>query len=356
MREQGRTVTVACDSSSTPTSRSSTLSNLDALLGKTSNPEPQVDTVAEDDAAASAAAISVSVTEKVDPEPLFRALESARASNSVEGVKAAMEELASAGAAPLFGSLVSRLRRRTTSISDLTSVGIKKPESIATPEVRDDEGFLTSVLLGATPIVFGSSFLPGEWGFWLPYLTGGAVLVVMGLGSTAPGLLYAVTDNITGRMKGAGESPDSDRALRHEAAHFLVSYVLGTPVMGYSLGIGEEHTDLAELNLGRKMALKLLDEDEVNRLAVIAMAGVAGEGVAFDEVKGGTADLFDLQRLINRSRKGLSSDEQQSLSRWAVKEAATIVKRESAAYERLMTAMKEGRTAAECIRAIESSV
>lgn len=62
----------------------------------------------------------------------------------------------------------------------------------------------------------------------MPYLTGAVVLVVLAVGSTAPGLLAFVI----GRF--AQVFPDyRERVLRHEAAHFLVSIVCdGNHVIG----------------------------------------------------------------------------------------------------------------------------
>lgn len=57
-------------------------------------------------------------------------------------------------------------------------------------------------------------------GFFVPYLTGAIVLVVLAIGSTAPGLLQF----IIGRF--AQVFPDyRERVLRHEAAHFLVRHM-----------------------------------------------------------------------------------------------------------------------------------
>lgn len=54
-------------------------------------------------------------------------------------------------------------------------------------------------------------------GFFVPYLTGSLVIVVLAVGSTAPGLLQAVIGWF------AQVFPDyRERVLRHEAAHFLV--------------------------------------------------------------------------------------------------------------------------------------
>ena len=54
-------------------------------------------------------------------------------------------------------------------------------------------------------------------GFFVPYLAGGVSLVVLAVGSTAPGLLNFFTDKFQTLF------PDfRDRVLRHEAGHFLV--------------------------------------------------------------------------------------------------------------------------------------
>lgn len=52
-------------------------------------------------------------------------------------------------------------------------------------------------------------------------------------------------------------------------------------------------------------------EETLNALAVISMAGVAGEGLSFEDIQGQSADLFTLQKMMNRSAKKLSAGEQQ---------------------------------------------
>lgn len=60
--------------------------------------------------------------------------------------------------------------------------------------------------------------LPGDWGFFGAYLTGGIALAVLAVGSTAPGLLQVVIDKFSQIF------PDyKQRVIQHEAAHFLVS-------------------------------------------------------------------------------------------------------------------------------------
>jgi hypothetical protein len=64
----------------------------------------------------------------------------------------------------------------------------------------------------------------------------------------------------------------------------------------------------------------------VKSLHVIA-AGIAAEGLKYEEVMGQTADLFDLQRILLRSKSKLSAQQQQNITRWAVWRAAALLKK-----------------------------
>ena len=66
-------------------------------------------------------------------------------------------------------------------------------------------------------------------GFFVPYLAGGVSLVVLAVGSTAPGLLNFFTDKFQALF------PDfRDRVLRHEAGHFLVRGLQGSGFRVYN--------------------------------------------------------------------------------------------------------------------------
>lgn len=85
------------------------------------------------------------------------------------------------------------------------------------------------------------------------------------------------------------------------------------------------------------------------------MAGLAAEGLKYDKVVGQSADLFTLQRFINRSKPQLSKEQQQNLTRWAVLFAGSLIKNNKATHEALMEAMLKNATVVECIEAIEKA-
>jgi len=184
----------------------------------------------------------------------------------------------------------------------------------------------------------------------VPYLVGSISLVVLAVGSISPGLLQAAIGGF------ASFFPDyQERISRHEAAHFLVAYLLGLPILGYSLDIGKEHVNLIDEKLEKLIYSGQLDAKDLDRLAVVAMAGLAAEGLQYDKVVGQSADLFTLQRLINRCKPQISKEQQQNLTRWAVLFAASLLKNNKVVHEALTSAMTRKATVLECIEAIEKA-
>ncbi len=143
--------------------------------------------------------------------------------------------------------------------------------------------------------------------------------------------------------------------MLHEAAHFLIGYLLGVPVAGYSILIGSEHTEFAEAKLQKRIIEKLLTDEEIDQLAVVAVAGMAAEGQKFEEVLGQTADLQDLQRILLRSQSKLSAGQQQNITRWAVYTAGQMLRKYKAEHEALQAALDRGASISECIEAIENA-
>ncbi|KAI9113957.1 hypothetical protein K1719_015208 [Acacia pycnantha] len=276
-------------------------------------------------------------------------LESAISQKDSNAVKGALDQLSEVGWATKWSSQ-PYVSRRTTSVRELTSLGIKNAENLAIPSVRNDAAFLFTVVgtTGFLAVLAGQ--LPGDWGFFVPYLIGSISLVVLAVGSTSPGLLQAAISSFSSVF------PDyQERISRHEAAHFLTAYLLGLPILGYSLDIGKEHVNLIDERLEKLIYSGQLDAKELDKLAVVAMAGLAAEGLTYDKVVGQSADLFTLQRFINRSKPQLSKDQQQNLTRWAVLFAASLLKNNKVLHEALMRAMSNKASVLECIKAIESA-
>lgn len=233
---------------------------------------------------------------------------------------------------------------------ELTTLGIKNAENLAIPSVRNDAAFLFTVVgtTGFLGVIAGQ--LPGDWGFFVPYLLGSISLVVLAVGSISPGLLQAAIGGFSTFF------PDyQDRIARHEAAHFLVAYLIGLPILGYSLDIGKEHVNLVDDRLQKLIYSGQLDEKELDRLAIVSMAGLAAEGLKYDKVIGQSADLFSLQRFINRCTAKISKEQQKNLTRWAVLFAGSLLKNNTAIHEALVSAMLKKASVLECIRVIETA-
>ncbi|XVE86673.1 hypothetical protein DITRI_Ditri18aG0053300 [Diplodiscus trichospermus] len=293
--------------------------------------------------------LQIRASSSAAPDVDMKTLESAISKKDSGAVKEALDQLSEVGWAKKWSSQ-PYVSRRTTSLRELTSLGIKNAENLAIPSVRNDAAFLFTVVgtTGFLGVLAGQ--LPGDWGFFLPYLIGSISLVVLAVGSISPGLLQAAIGGFSSFF------PDyQERIAGHEAAHFLIGYLLGLPILGYSLDIGKEHVNLIDEKLEKLIYSGQLDAKELDRLAVVAMAGLAAEGLKYDKVVGQSADLFTLQRFINRSNPKLSNDQQQNLTRWAVLFAGSLLKNNKVTHEALMSAMSKKATVLECIQAIEKA-
>ncbi|KAH7430683.1 hypothetical protein KP509_08G009100 [Ceratopteris richardii] len=279
----------------------------------------------------------------------FLPLQEALSKSDGDAVMKAMEQLRQAGWAKLWNSQ-PYVSRRTTFIRELTSLGIKNAEKLGIPSVRDDAAFLWTVVGVTSLLAVLAGQLPGDWGFFVPYLIGSISLIVLAIGSIAPGVLQVAIVSFSSLFEDY-----QDRVTRHEAAHFLVAYLLGVPIVGYSLDTGKEHVNLTDEKVQKRIYEGKIDSKELDKLAVVAMAGLAAEGLKYDKVTGQSADLFSLQRLINRTKPPLSNEQQQNLTRWAVLFSGSLLKNNSKVHEALMMAMTQKASVFDCIQTIEKA-
>ncbi len=84
-----------------------------------------------------------------------------------KGILECMEELKQAELNPKWGKASTGLSRRNVFQGELRQVGIKSPEAIAKPSVRNDAAFLITVTLSTSLVaVVAGAVLPGDWGFF----------------------------------------------------------------------------------------------------------------------------------------------------------------------------------------------
>lgn len=80
----------------------------------------------------------------------------------------------------------------------LLQVGIKNPDTLSTPSVRNDAAFLITVVLSSSVVAtLAGVFLPGDWGFFTSYLIGGISIAVLAIGSINPGILQFFIDSFS---------------------------------------------------------------------------------------------------------------------------------------------------------------
>ncbi|GAB5359876.1 hypothetical protein AAMO2058_000579900 [Amorphochlora amoebiformis] len=283
---------------------------------------------------------------------VFNGLEGVLRKPEVDSVALAQElnVLKEKGVLKRWGAVADETRSRPINFAQLKNAGIQNPESLAGGDVQDDLTLLVSYVLVSSVLATGAANFPGQAGFFLPYLIAGSSLVLLGIGSTNPGILSGPKTAI------AKLNPEFERRLiRHEAAHFLAGYLLGIPVKEYNIdtptGISP-HVEFAEF-MDEETLRKPVPRAELEKFGPLAMSGLAAEGLEFETVKGGQADLLQLQIMLDRGNPRMSPTEQQDFTRWAVYRAVEILKSNRRAHDDLMVAMTEGRSVIDCIRAIE---
>lgn len=196
----------------------------------------------------------------------YKVLDDVVATKDADALRSALDKLQEQGKTKLWSS-TSSISRRNTFMTELTRLGIKNPEQLASPSVRNDAVFLVTVVGVTSAIAVAAGQLPGDWGFFVPYLVGSISLVVLAVGSVAPGLFQVVSDKFSTLLP-----EHQERVLRHEAAHFLIAYMVGLPILGYSLDLGKEHVNLGNESVEKKI-YEGLDANLLDRLAVVSMAG-----------------------------------------------------------------------------------
>ena len=173
-----------------------------------------------------------------------------------------------------------------------------------------------------------------------------------------------------------------EKVLRHEAGHFLLSHLLGFPVQaceldplaalvdrrfGGAAGVIYQSPAMAAMQERRRFS-----REQADRAAIVLMAGIAAEALAFGGADGGAADEAALRRLL--VQEASQTDEAggggaaggaaggdvlgqtlRARARWAAANAVSVLQEQQPAYEALCEALRRGDSVGECAVALDAA-
>jgi hypothetical protein len=84
------------------------------------------------------------------------------------------------------------------------------------------------------------------------------------------------------------------------------------------------------------------------------MAGIAAETLVYGKAEGGESDRFYLQSALKLA--GIPESNYAQKERWSLLQAKTILEKQQAAYQALVTAMEERATVEDCCRVISEKL
>lgn len=172
--------------------------------------------------------------------------------------------------------------------------------------------------------------------------------------------IWAVDSLSLGGMLGRAMSlavQDRKRVAYHEAGHFLVGYLLGFDIEGYTLpsprAVLQQKEEVPGVRFGECRA-----SGDAHKVSAVGMAGIAGEVLKYGTSEGGAEDMADVSRGIKGCYGSVKVQEatRKGIVRWGLIEAVKLLREHVEAHERLCEAMLAGRTTQQCIDLIEMHV
>lgn len=158
----------------------------------------------------------------------------------------------------------------------------------------------------------------------------------------------------------AGFSPEHrERIIHHEAGHFLVAYLLGIPVMNYTLSawealkqkqLGQGGVSFDDGELASQLKRGIIGAQKLDRYCTIWMAGIAAEILVYENSEGGADDRSKLSIVL--TNLGFSASACEQKQRFCTLQAKTLLQENWLSYQALVKAMRERASVAECQNAI----
>jgi hypothetical protein len=143
------------------------------------------------------------------------------------------------------------------------------------------------------------------------------------------------------------------RIVHHEAGHFLVAYLLGIPITGYTLSAWESFRQGRSAQGGVMFAPPQTDISSqlLQQYCTVWMAGIAAEKLMYDRAEGGSEDRQKLRGILF-----IAGNQQQEIVRQensAALQAKTLIQTHWEAYQAVAIKMGERATVDDCCKEIE---
>jgi hypothetical protein len=138
------------------------------------------------------------------------------------------------------------------------------------------------------------------------------------------------------------------RIVEHEAGHFLVAYLLGLPITGYTLSAWESFRQGRSAQGGVMFAPPPPDISSqlLQQYCTVWMAGIAAEKLTSDRSDGGSDDRQKLRGVLFLAGKQQQEIVQQE--NLATLQAKALIQDNWSAYQALVTAMSDRVSVADC--------
>lgn len=227
----------------------------------------------------------------------------------------------------------------------------------------DDVGFAYQNVLGVAVAIgticgLSATAVGGELGFLLGYSSALFPVILVGIGSIAPGLIGEALY----RFKLVTDEESRKRDVRKNAGKFLAGYICGLPVATFSQGNPSNTAEFFQLRPSDVTGLTGVSEVEkksfkqidIARISIVCLAGSVAECVDFGVASGSNpGDVNLLNELINSVKPSITPDQVQNHIRWSALTAWEILDQYKEEYQRLVVAFEKGLPMEECIAVIE---
>jgi hypothetical protein len=227
----------------------------------------------------------------------------------------------------------------------------------------DDVGFAYQNVLGVAVIIgticgLSATAVGGELGFLLGYSSALFPVILVGIGSIAPGLIGEALY----RFKLVTNEEARKRDIRKNAGKFLAGYICGLPVAKFSQGNPSNTAEFFQLRPSditgvsgvSEVEKKSFKQIDIARISIVCLAGSVAECIDFGVASGSNpGDVNLLNELINSVEPSITSDQIQNHIRWSALTAWEILDQYKEEYQRLVIAFEKGLPMEECIAVIE---